>query len=341
MLPIFLRASSSNMHEILILIIVLAVLFDIANGWHDAANAIATVVSTKVLSPGAAVAIAATMEIGGAFLTTAVAKTIGTGIVDPIAITDTVLIAALLSAIAWNLITLLVGLPVSSSHALIGGLIGGSIAYGGAGILNIGGILKIFTSLLISPIIGVVAGFLCMKMILSLFGHLAPGLISKYFGRLQIVSSAAMAFSHGSNDAQKAMGIITMALVSGGVIQTVDVPKWVIIICAVAMGSGVLCGGWKIIKTIGVKMLKLEPIHGFAAETSATAIIITASHFGLPVSTTHVISSAILGVGATKRLSAVRWGIAGKIVAAWVLTLPLCIGMAWGIQTILAYYHVG
>ena len=328
------------MHEILILIIILAVIFDIANGWHDAANAIATVVSTKVLSPTTAVAIAACMEILGAFLTTAVAKTIGSGIVDPTAITDTVLIAALFSAILWNLITLFLGLPVSSSHALVGGIIGGSIAFGGTSILNVGGILKIFSSLLVSPVLGLIIGYLFMKMILSLFGHLAPGTISKYFGRLQIISSSLMAFGHGSNDAQKAMGIITMALVSGGVIQTLDVPKWVILICAFAMGCGVLFGGWKIIKTLGVKMLKLEPIHGFAAETSATAIIISASHFGLPVSTTHVISSAILGVGATKRLSAVRWGIAGKIVTAWIFTLPACIAMAWCLQSILAYYHI-
>jgi PiT family inorganic phosphate transporter len=329
------------MHEILILIIILAVVFDIANGWHDAANAIATVVSTKVLSPGAAVTIAACMEILGAFLTTEVAKTIGTGIVAPAAVTDTVLIAALLSAILWNLLTLLVGLPVSSSHALVGGIIGGSIAHGGVDILNITGILKILLSLLISPVFGLVIGYFFMKAILYFFGHLAPGTINKYFGRLQIVSSSLMAFGHGSNDAQKAMGIITMALVSGGVISSVEVPTWVILTCALAMGSGVLFGGWKIIKTIGVKMLKLDPIHGFAAETSSTAIIITASHFGLPVSTTHVISSAILGVGATKRLSAVRWGIAGKIVTAWILTLPLCIGMAWGIETLLSYYHIG
>jgi len=328
------------MHEILILIIILAVIFDIANGWHDAANAIATVVSTKVLSPATAVIIAAGMEILGAFLTTAVAKTIGSGIVDPQAITDTVLIAALLSAILWNLITLYVGLPVSSSHALVGGIIGGSIAFGGTSILNIIGILKIFSSLLISPVFGLVIGYLFMKMILSLFGQLAPGTISKYFGRVQILSSSLMAFGHGSNDAQKAMGIITMALVSGGVIHSVDVPKWVISTCALAMGCGVLFGGWKIIKTLGVKMLKLEPIHGFAAETSATAIIISASHFGLPVSTTHVISSAILGVGATKRLSAVRWGIAGKIVAAWIFTLPACVAMAWCLQSVLAHYYI-
>jgi PiT family inorganic phosphate transporter len=329
------------MHEVLIFIIVLAVIFDIANGWHDCANAIATVVSTKVLSPMQAVILAAAMNILGAFLSTAVAKTVGKGIVDPLAVTDLVIISALLSAILWNLITILMGLPVSSSHALFGGIAGAAMAHGGAGILNISGIIKILTSLLVSPVLGIVFGYLFMKFILRLFGHLSPGIIGKYFGRLQIISSSLMAFGHGSNDAQKAMGIITMALVSGGAIKTLDVPTWVILICAVAMGCGTLFGGWKIIKTLGHKMLKLEPIHGFAAETSSTAIIIAASHFGLPVSTTHVVSTAILGVGATKRLSAVRWGIAGKIVMAWVLTLPACIGMAWGIQLLLVSYHLG
>ena len=329
------------MHEILILIIILAVFFDIANGWHDCANAIATVVSTKVLSPMMAVVLAASMNILGAFLSTAVAKTIGTGIVDPKAVTDIVIISALVSAILWNIITILMGLPVSSSHALFGGLAGAAMAHGGAGILNTGGTIKILTSLLISPIFGIMFGYLFMKLILRLFGQLSPGVISKYFGRLQILSSSFMAFGHGSNDAQKAMGIITMALVSGGVIKSMDVPTWVILICALAMGFGTLFGGWKIIKTLGVKMLKLEPIHGFAAETSSAALIIASSHFGLPVSTTHVVSSAILGVGATKRLSAVRWGIAGKIVMAWVLTLPACIAMAWGIQKALTFYHIG
>jgi len=329
------------MHEILILIIILAVVFDVANGWHDCANAIATVVSTKVLSPTAAVILAAGMNILGAFLSTAVAKTVGTGIVDPKAVTDVVIVSALLSAILWNIMTILLGLPVSSSHALFGGIAGAAMAHGGTGILNVDGIIKILTSLLISPVFGIAFGYLFMKLILRLFGRLSPGAVSKYFGRLQIISSSFMAFGHGSNDAQKAMGIITMALVSGGVLKSVDVPKWVILICAVAMGFGTLFGGWKIIKTLGHKMLKLEPIHGFAAETASTGIIIAASHWGLPVSTTHVVSTAILGVGATKRLSAVRWGIAGKIVLAWVLTLPVCIAMAWGIQTLLVRYHIG
>ncbi|HTG00168.1 MAG TPA: inorganic phosphate transporter [Nitrospirota bacterium] len=329
------------MHEILILIIVLAVLFDVANGWHDCANAIATVVSTKVLSPMMAVVLAASMNILGAFFSTAVAKTVGSGIVAPSAVTDTVIISALLSAILWNLITIIMGLPVSSSHALFGGVAGAAVAYRGLSILNGGGIIKILTSLLISPLLGFVIGYVFMKLVLSLFGHLSPSIISRYFGRLQILSSSLMAFGHGSNDAQKAMGIITMALVASGKLPSLEVPKWVVVICALAMGFGTVFGGWKIIKTLGHKMLKLEPIHGFAAETSSTLIIVTASHWGLPVSTTHVVSTAILGVGATKRLSAVRWGIAGKIVMAWVLTLPACIAMAWGIQHLLSLYHIG
>jgi PiT family inorganic phosphate transporter len=323
------------MLDILLLIIILALLFDVANGWHDCANAIATVVSTKVLSPAAAVTIAAVANILGAFFTTAVAKTIGKGIVDPAAVTNNVIIAALLSAIIWNLITILMGLPVSSSHALVGGIIGAAAAHGGLSILNGDGIMKIFLSLLISPVVGFIIGFSFMKLILVIFGGLAPGVISKQFGRLQIVSSTFMAFGHGSNDAQKAMGIITMALLAAGKIPSLEVPKWVVLLCALAMGFGTIFGGWKIIKTLGVKMLKLEPIHGFAAETSSAAIILATSHFGLPVSTTHVVSTAILGVGATKRLSAVRWGIAGKIVMAWLLTLPFCIAVAWGIVRLL------
>jgi PiT family inorganic phosphate transporter len=288
-----------------------------------------------------AVILAATMNIVGAFLTTAVAKTIGSGIVDPVAVTNAVLISALLSAILWNLITILMGLPVSSSHALVGGLIGAVVAHGGATLLNIGGIMKILLSLLISPLFGIVIGYLFMKLILHYFGQLSPGVIGRYFGRLQIVSSSFMAFGHGSNDAQKSMGIITMALLASGKIQSLEVPTWVVLTCALAMGFGTLFGGWKIIKTLGHKMLKLEPIHGFAAETASAGIIMSASYFGLPVSTTHVVSTAILGVGATKRLSAVRWGLAGKILTAWVLTLPACIGMAWSIQKLLVYYHMG
>lgn len=323
------------MVDILLIIIILAVLFDVSNGWNDSANAIATVVSTKVLTPFAAVAMAAVMNIAGAFLTTAVAKTIGKGIVDPKAVTDTVVMAALGSAFLWNTVMTLIGLPVSASHALVGGIMGAAAAHGGWDLLNMDGITKILSSLIISPILGILFGYVFMKIILRFFGNHAPGTLNKHFGRLQILSSAMMAFGHGSNDAQKVMGIITMALLSRGLITTLEVPVWVIFTAALAMGFGTFIGGWKVIKTLGVKMLKLEPIHGFAAETSSTLIIVGASHLGLPVSTTHVISTAILGVGATKRLSAVRWGIAGKIVMAWIFTLPVCIGIAWSIVKVL------
>lgn len=324
------------MLETLILIILLAVLFDISNGWNDSANAIATVVSTKVLSPMSAVVLAAVMNIAGAFLTTAVAKTIGGGIVDPKAVTDAVVMAALLSAFAWNSLMTFAGLPVSASHALVGGIVGAAMAHGGASLLNLAGLMKIFASLIISPVLGILIGYGFMKLILAFFGGFAPGTLNKHFGRLQIVSSAMMAFGHGSNDAQKVMGIITMALVSRGVLQTLEVPVWVILTAALAMGFGTFLGGWKVIKTLGVQMLKLQPIHGFAAETSSTLIILGASQLGMPVSTTHVISTAIIGVGSTQRISAVRWGIAGKIVMAWILTLPVCIAIAWGLVKLFA-----
>jgi PiT family inorganic phosphate transporter len=321
------------MPDIIVLIVFLAILFDISNGWNDAANAIATVVSTRVLTPIQAVLLAAFMNIAGAFFSTAVAKTIGKGIVDPTAVTQSVVASALLAGFLWNSVMTLIGMPVSASHALIGGLIGAAIAFGGISILNVEGLKKIFTALLVSPAFGILFGFLLMKFIIKIFCNFSPGVINKHFGRLQIISSSFMAFSHGSNDAQKVMGIITMALVSRGLLKTTGgefhVPYWVILTCALAMGFGTAVGGWRVIKTLGVKMLKLQPVHGFAAETSATAVILSASHIGLPVSTTHVISTAIMGVGATRRLSAVRWGVAKKIVLAWIFTLPMCGGIGW------------
>jgi PiT family inorganic phosphate transporter len=317
------------MHEITFLVIAIALIFEMSNGWNDSANAIATVVSTRVLSPMKAVVLAASMNILGAFFSTAVAKTIGKGIVDPTAITETVVASALAAGFLWNGAMTLLGLPVSASHALIGSLIGASVAFGGTGILNLAGLQKIFIALLTSPIFGIVFGFLFMKLILRFFGRYSPGSVNRSFGRLQLVSSGFMAFSHGSNDAQKVMGIITLSLVSGGHLSSLEVPLWVILICALAMGLGTAMGGWRVIKTLGVQMLQLQPVHGFAAETAATGIILGASSLGLPVSTTHVISTSIMGVGATKRLSAVRWGIAGKIVTAWVLTLPACAAVAW------------
>jgi len=325
------------MHEITIVIIVLALLFEISNGYNDAANSIATVVSTRVLKPSHAVFLAVTMEILGPFVTTAVAKTIGKGIVDPTAITELVVISALVAGFSWNTLMTFLGLPVSASHALIGGLIGASVSYGGIEILNSAGLQKIFTALLISPVFGLVFGYIVMSLILKFLGNLPPHTINKYFGKLQILSAGFMAFSHGSNDAQKVMGIITLALVSGGFLKSVEVPFWVILICALAMGLGTAIGGWKVIKTLGVRMLKLEPVHGFAAETSAAAIIFSCSNLGLPVSTTHVISTSIMGVGATKRLSAVRWGIGKKIVNAWILTLPSCALFSWAMFKVLNY----
>lgn len=320
------------MPEVIILIVVLAILFDISNGWNDSANAIATVVSTRVLSPTMAVLLAATMNILGAFLTTAVAKTIGKGVVNPNDIKEVVNIivaSALLSGFIWNFLMTRLGLPVSASHALIGSLMGAAVAYGGIDILNPSGLTKIFLALLFSPVFGIGVGYLLMKLILKLFGRFSPGAINRNFGRLQILSAGFMAFSHGSNDAQKVMGIITIALFGGGLIHSLEVPFWVILVCGLAMGFGTAIGGWRVIRTLGVSMLKLQPVHGFAAETSATFVIQGASLLGLPVSTTHVITSSILGVGATKRLSAVRWGVARKIVIAWIFTLPACIMFAW------------
>ena len=243
---------------------------------------------------------------------------------DPKDIITVVIVATLIASFTWNTAMTLIGLPVSASHALIGSLMGATIAYGGVGILNFLGLKKIFIALLISPVLGLAIGYIFMKLILHFFGSHPPGPLNRVFGKLQILSSAVMAFSHGSNDAQKAMGIITMTLVSAGYLNTVEVPFWVILACGLAISFGTAMGGWRVIKTLGTKMLKLEPVHGFSAETAAASLIISASHFGLPVSTTHVISSTIMGVGATKRLTAVRWGIAGKIVMAWVFTLPAC-----------------
>ncbi len=317
------------MLEIIILIVVLALLFDISNGWNDSANAIATVVSTRVLTPLQAVLMAALMNIAGALFSTAVAKTIGKGIVDPSNITEPVVASALIAGFVWNGAMTLFGLPVSASHALIGGVMGAAIAYGGFDILNLAGLTKIFTALLTSPIIGIFFGYIFMKLLIRFFCNVSPGALNKYFGRLQIISSGFMAFSHGMNDAQKAMGVITLALVSGGYLKSLEVPLWVILACALAMGFGTVAGGWRVIRTLGHQMLKLQPVHGFAAETAAIAVIAGASSLGLPVSTTHVITTSIMGVGATKRLTAVRWGVARKIVLAWIITLPACIGVAW------------
>ncbi|MCK4910191.1 MAG: inorganic phosphate transporter [Thermodesulfovibrionales bacterium] len=328
------------MHELTLFVVFVAIAFEISNGWNDSANAIATVVSTRVLTPMQAVILASSMNMLGAiisttFLSTAVAKTIGEGIVDPRAITEIVVVSALISGFLWNGAMTVLGLPVSASHALIGSLIGAGVAFGGTALLNLHGLIKIFTALMTSPILGIFLGYLFMKLILKVFGTLPSGTVNRTFGKLQLLSSGFMAFSHGTNDAQKVMGIITLALFSGGYLDSMEVPLWVILLCAVAMGLGIAMGGWRVIKTLGMNMLKLEPVHGFAAETSATGIILGASIIGMPVSTTHVISTCIMGVGATRRLSAVRWGIAGKILLAWVFTLPACFIVAYVVCTLL------
>jgi PiT family inorganic phosphate transporter len=328
---------------IIVLVIVLAIMFEISNGWNDSANAIATVVSTRVLTPLQAILMASCMNVAGAIITikvfeSTVSKTIGKGIVAPTDITLAVIAAALLAGFLWNGAMTIFGMPVSASHAMIGGIMGAAVAHlGSFDKFNAAGLTKIFTALLTSPIIGIFFGYLFMKLIIRLFCNKSPGAINKHFGRLQVLSAGFMAFSHGSNDSQKVMGIITMALVSGGFLTEWEVPLWVILLCAFAMGFGIAAGGWRVIKTLGVQMHKLQPVHGFAAETSATAVILGASSMGLPVSTTHVITTCIMGVGATKRLSAVRWGVARKIVMAWIFTLPSTMIMAWLTYHFLAF----
>ncbi len=322
------------MHDtffLLVCVIVLATLFDFINGFHDTANAIATSVSTRVLTPKMAVFMAAILNMVGALSGTAVAATVGKGIVEASSVTQITVVSALASAIVWDIITWYFGLPTSSSHAVLSSIVGAAIATAGVGVIIQKGVYKVLIGLVVSPLLGVVLGFLLMLFLIWLFRRAAPSVISHLFGRLQIMSAAYMAFSHGNNDAQKTMGIITMALVSYYKLPDFHVPLWVIVLCATAMAAGTAAGGWRIIKTLGMRLVHLRPIHGFAAETSAATIIEIASRIGLPLSTTHVISSTIMGVGASKRLSAVRWGIGGNIIMAWILTLPACAFLAWGI----------
>jgi len=318
---------------VLLVVLGLAVLFDYINGFHDTANAIATSVSTRALRPERAILLSATANFIGALTGTAVAKTIGAGIVNQTDTNMTVIAAALIGGITWNLITWRVGLPSSSSHALIGGLLGASIAAAGVGSVNADGVLtKVLIPLVTSPILGLLMGFGLMVLLLNLFRRANPRRMNDRFRRLQVLSATFMAFSHGSNDAQKTMGVMALALFTAGVIPTFDIPLPVILAAATAISLGTAAGGWRIMKTMGQKVVKLDPVHGFAAETTAATIIMSASHFGIPVSTTHVISTAIMGVGASDRLSAVRWGVAGDIVTAWVLTIP-----AAGLVAALAY----
>ena len=306
----------------LVLVIIAALAFDYINGFHDTANAIATCVSTRALTVKSAIFMAAILNFAGAMVSTKVAATIGKGIVDKDHVTQMVVLSGILGAIIWDIITWYYGLPSSSSHAIIGGLIGGVMAHSGSAALHWSGLKNIVLALLISPVIGTALGFIFMVIVYWAFRNKAPSGLNKGFRRLQIVSAAFMAFSHGTADAQKSMGVITMALLSYGLIPSFDVPTWVKIACAVSMGIGTAAGGWRIIKTVGHDFVKLQPVHGFCVETASAGVILGAASIGMPVSTTHVITSTILGVGLSKRISAVNWGVAQRIVVAWVLTIP-------------------
>ncbi len=317
----------------LVIVIFFAWTYDFFNGMNDAANAIATSVSTRALTPRQAIFLAWTLNILGAFLTTEVAKTMGKGVVDPSAMDQLVVISSLIGASVWSGICTYFGIPISITHALVGGIIGGSIVTRGFGVIRLAGIKKIVIAMLLSPLAGFIVGFSLMVALFWLLRKAIPSKVNRTFRYGQIASAAFMALSHGTNDTQNAMGIITAALLVGGFIKTFHVPFWVILGSAFFMGLGTSIGGWRVIKTMGIKMVKLRPMHGFSAEFSSAVVILVASLMGAPISTTHVISTSIMGVGATHRLSAVRWGIAFHIVLTWILTFP---GAA--LMAIVAYF---
>lgn len=320
-----------------VLLLILAAEF--VNGWTDAPNSIATVVSTRVLPPYHAVGMATVLNILGAMSGTAVAATIAKGIVDPQIINTTTVGAAMVGIVLWSCLAYYAGgLPTSESHALIAGLAGAALATAGPSVLLWDGWKKVLIGLIFSTFLGFIGGLIIMLAIYYIFYHSRPGTVRSVFGRLQVFSAALMAFSHGSNDGQKFIGAFTLALVLGGVLPEFQVPLWVILLCATTMGVGTALGGWKIIRTMGMRITKLEPVHGFAAEASAALVIETASRLGIPVSTTHTINTAIMGVGSHRRFSAVRWGVAGEIVAAWVLTFPVCGLIAYLVARVAAYF---
>jgi len=340
-------------------VLIAALAFEYINGFHDAANAIATVVSTKVLTPRQAIILAAIFNLIGALSGTAVAKSVGQGFVDANAVTMTTVFAALLAAIIWNLATWWFGIPSSSSHALIGGLCGAALASSSKGwaVLHwtTGLWPKLVQPMFLSPLAGFIFGFLMLILINVIFFRARPSMMNRVFGRLQILSAAFMGFSHGSNDAQKTMGIIALAMFTGtqhGAFDDIphwltflraeefSIPKWVVVVCAVTMCSGTAAGGWRIIKTMGHKMVKLLPVQGFAAEMTASIVIKAASLMGIPLSTTHVISASIMGVGAAKRFSAVKWGVVQRIVWAWVITLPVTALLGYWTLKLLRLFHI-
>ena len=323
----------------LVFVVLLAVVFDYTNGFHDTANSIATSVATRALSPRSAILMATAFNFIGAFAGTAVAKTIGSGLVDDKTTTQTIVAAALIGAIAWNMITWWLGLPSSSSHALIGGLLGATIIGVGTQALIPSGIVnKVLIPMFTSPLLGFTIAFVLMLSLYWIFRGSKRKKTSGRFRRLQVGSAAFMAFAHGSNDAQKTMGIITLALFSAGVIPEVAVPTWVIVVSATALSAGTAVGGWRIMKTMGQRVAKLEPVHGFAAETTGASILFATAQLGMPVSTTQVISSAIMGVGSSQGARHVRWGVARRILIAWVLTLPgagILAALSWVVLTAL------
>lgn len=304
------------------LVIVAALAFDFINGFHDTANAIATCISTRALSIRAAIGMAAVLNFVGALISTHVATTIGKGIVDPAYVSQVIVLSALLGAIFWDLLTWHYGIPASSSHAIIGGLIGAVVAARGIDPLQWGGISKILVAIVVSPIAGTIAAFFLMVAVFWIFRSYHPSRLNRGFRHLQILSAAFMAFSHGSNDAQKSMGIVSLALFSYGALPVFHVPLWVMLACAGAMAAGTAMGGWRIIKTVGKDFVELQPVHGFCAETSSAVVILTATGMGIPISTTHVITSAILGVGLSQGRRKVNWLVGIRIVWAWILTIP-------------------
>jgi PiT family inorganic phosphate transporter len=326
----------------LVVVIALAVVFDYVNGFHDTANAIATSVATRALRPRHAILMATAFNFIGAFAGTAVAKTIGSGLVNEETTTQAIVMAALIGAIAWDLLTWWYGIPSSSSQALVGGLLGATIVAAGVGALNINGIVdKVVIPSLTSPLVGFVGAFLLMLVLYWTFRRAKRKPMARIFRRLQVISAGYMAFAHGSNDAQKTMGIITLALFSAGAISSIEVPPWVIVVSATALSLGTAVGGWRIMHTMGQRVAELEPVHGFAAETTAASVLIVTAHLGMPVSTTHVISSAIMGVGSARGAKGVRWGVARRILFAWVITIPASALIAAGSWFILDSIGVG
>ena len=327
-----------NATVLLVLVVLLCVGFEFVNGFHDAANAIATVIATRVLTPIQAILMAGALNLVGALSGEAVAKTVGNGIVDAKVVTQDLVVAALVGAIIWDLITFVAALPTSSSHALIFSVIGAAVSAHGLDVIIAPGLQKTSFGIVYSPLVAFIFGYAFMLALYWGLRHVSYRLVTRFFGRAQILSSAYMAFSHGGNDGQKTMGVIALALAAYGAVPTGPgfyIPDWVKVVCAVAIGLGTATGGWRIIKTMGMRITALTPVSGFAAETSAATVIEIATRFGIPISTTHAISGAILGVGSTRRLSAVRWGIAGRIVTAWVLTIPGCFALGYGTATLL------